>query len=53
MVGYEFDILIGSIIVIIIILIVLARIIEKFFLENKISRFLERVVEWIIDNVRI
>lgn len=53
MVGYEFEILVGSIIGIIVILIILATIIEKFFPKNKISKFLEKIVEWISDNVRI
>ncbi|MDP4039092.1 MAG: hypothetical protein Q8P57_00730 [Candidatus Pacearchaeota archaeon] len=53
MVKYEFDILIGSIMGITVILIILATIIKKFFSENKISRFLEKIAEWVSDNVRI
>ncbi len=48
---WSFDILIGITFGIVIILIILAVILEKFFPENRISKMLENLGEWIQYNI--
>ncbi|MEK6952582.1 MAG: hypothetical protein AABX29_06210 [Nanoarchaeota archaeon] len=50
--GYGYEIIVGIIFGILILLLSFAFILEELFPKNRISKWLEKLVEWIKDNVR-
>lgn len=51
--GYEYDILMGIVFLVIILLSIVAILLDKYFPKNRISKRLGRIADWIKDNVRI
>ena len=53
MVGYEYDIIVGILFVIILIMILLDVVLRKFFPKNRFVNLPWKIKEWIEDNIII
>jgi len=51
--NFEYEIIIGVIIGIIFIILFWILLLDKFFPKNKISEKLEKIIDWIIYDIRI